>query len=148
MQLANYIIHNHCLSATRVTTLWLKQPICSQLHGMPKQGLSLYCLQRCLIVSVEKIVIIVKNSLLLETSLRNNRWESPIISHEAESLPPSAFSLSTQLLALVYTYSRYSLSSCLYPECCCQHNCHPLYNNHPLYNKCAVSHKHHLSSSP
>ena len=31
MQLAKYTIHNHCLfslSATRVTTLWLKQPIC------------------------------------------------------------------------------------------------------------------------
>ena len=31
MQLAKYTTHNHCLfslSATRVTTLWLKQPIC------------------------------------------------------------------------------------------------------------------------
>ena len=29
-------------------------------------------------------------------------WELPCITHEAESLPPSTFSLSTQLLALVY----------------------------------------------
>ena len=31
MQLAKYTLHNHCLfssSATRVTTQWLKQPIC------------------------------------------------------------------------------------------------------------------------
>jgi len=42
MQLAKYTIHNHCLfrlSATMVTTLWLKQPIvsCSAHISLQKQ---------------------------------------------------------------------------------------------------------------
>ena len=48
-----------------------------------------------------------------------------------ECRPPTAFGLSTQLLAL-HTYSRYSRSSCLF-RCHCQHNCYP------LYNRCARS---------
>ena len=44
------------------------------------------------------------------------------ISHEAESRLLSVFSLSTQLLALVY------IKLHAYPKGYCQHNCYPLYS--------------------
>ena len=53
------------------------------------------------------------------------------LTREAESLPSSVLSLSTQLLPFIYTrhrYGRYSHSSCLFR--CCQHNCYLLYSNY------------------
>ena len=48
-------------------------------------------------------------------------------SYGAESVPPSALSLSLHNCQPLYTYSRYSQFSRLF-RCHCQHNCHSLYN--------------------
>ena len=52
--------------------------------------------------------------------------ESPCISHEAESLPSSTFSLSTHCQPLVYMHTVDVHAQAVYPECCC----YPLYNGY------------------